>query len=134
MLVLDEADEMFDMGFRDDIELIVNHMPEERQTIFFSATMPKEIVDFAKRYQTNPKTIKVVHKELTVPRVEQYYFELKEHMKTEILSRLIDIYNPKLSIVFCNTKKKVDELTIELQGRGIFRRWTPWRFKTISKG
>ena len=120
MLVLDEADEMFDMGFRDDIELIVNHMPEERQTIFFSATMPKEIVDFAKRYQTNPKTIKVVHKELTVPRVEQYYFELKEHMKTEILSRLIDIYNPKLSIVFCNTKKKVDELTIELQGRGYF--------------
>ncbi|HSH36275.1 DEAD/DEAH box helicase [Schnuerera sp.] len=120
VLVLDEADEMFDMGFRDDIELIINHVPEERQTVFFSATMPKEIVKFAKRYQTNPKTIRVVHKELTVPRVEQYYFELKEHMKTEILSRLIDIYNPKLSIVFCNTKKKVDELTIELQGRGYF--------------
>lgn len=119
-VVLDEADEMFDMGFRDDIELIMNHMPEERQTIFFSATMPNEIVKFAKKYQTNPKIIKVVHKELTVPRVEQYYFELKEHMKTEILCRLIDIYNPKLSIVFCNTKKKVDELAIELQGRGYF--------------
>lgn len=120
MLILDEADEMFDMGFRDDIELIINHLPEERQTIFFSATMPSEIVKFAKRYQKDPEMIKVVHKELTVPRVEQYYFELKQHMKTEILSRLIDIYNPKLSIVFCNTKKKVDELTIELQGRGYF--------------
>ncbi|NMB27736.1 MAG: DEAD/DEAH box helicase [Tissierellia bacterium] len=119
-VVLDEADEMFDMGFRDDIELILNPMPKDRQTVFFSATMPSEIVNFAKRYQNNPKIIKVVHKELTVPRVEQYYFELKGHMKTEILSRLIDIYNPKLSIVFCNTKKKVDELTIELQGRGYF--------------
>lgn len=120
MVVLDEADEMFDMGFRDDIEWIMNRMPEERQTVFFSATMPDEIVKFAKRYQKNPKIIKVVHKELTVPKVEQYYFELKEHMKTEILCRLIDIHNPKLSIVFCNTKKKVDELTIELQGRGYF--------------
>ncbi len=120
MMVLDEADEMFDMGFRDDIELVMNRLAEERQTIFFSATMPQEIVKFASRYQKNPEIIKVVHKELTVPKVEQYYFELKEHMKTEILSRLIDIYNPKLSIVFCNTKKKVDELTTELQARGYF--------------
>ncbi|NLW22914.1 MAG: DEAD/DEAH box helicase [Tissierellia bacterium] len=120
MLVLDEADEMFDMGFRDDIELIINKVPKERQTILFSATMPEEIVKFAKKYQRDPKLVKVVHKELTVPRIEQYYFELKEHMKTEILSRLLDIYNPKLAIVFCNTKKKVDELTIELQGRGYF--------------
>src|SRR5690606_7569266 len=120
IVVLDEADEMFDMGFRDDIEWIMNYMPAERQTVFFSATMPDEIVKFAKKYQINSKIIKVVPKELTVPKVEQYYFELKEHMKTEILSRLIDIYNPKLSIVFCNTKKKVDELTIELQGRGYF--------------
>lgn len=120
MMILDEADEMFDMGFRDDIEWVMNRLPEERQTVFFSATMPSEIVKFAKRYQKDPKIIRVAHKELTVPRVEQYYVELKEHIKTEILSRLIDIYNPKLSIVFCNTKKKVDELTIELQGRGYF--------------
>lgn len=120
MLVLDEADEMFDMGFREDIEFIVNKLPEERQTVFFSATMPKEIMDFAKKYQKNPKIIKVVPKELTVPKVEQYYLEVKEHMKTEILSRLLDLINPKLSLVFCNTKKKVDELTIELQGRGYF--------------
>lgn len=120
MMVLDEADEMFDMGFRDDIELVMNTLHEERQTIFFSATMPQEIVRFASRYQKNPELIKVVHKELTVPRVEQCYFELKEHMKTEILSRLIDMYNPRLTVVFCNTKRKVDELTAQLQGRGYF--------------
>ena len=68
----------------------------------------------------DPEFIKVVHKELTVPRVEQAYFELKQHMKTEILTRLIDIYNPKLTIVFCNTKKKVDELTSELMSKGYF--------------
>lgn len=120
MMILDEADEMFDMGFRDDIELVMNTLPEERQTIFFSATMEQEIIKFATRYQENPEFIKVVHKELTVPKVDQAYFELKQNMKTEILSRLIDMYNPKLTIVFCNTKKKVDELTEELQGRGYF--------------
>ncbi len=118
MMVLDEADEMFDMGFRDDIELVMNGLHEDRQTIFFSATMAKEIVRFASRYQTDPVMVKVVHKEMTVPKVEQGYFELKEHMKTEILSRLIDMYNPKLSIVFCNTKRKVDELVTSLQSRG----------------
>lgn len=118
MMILDEADEMFDMGFRDDIELVMNTLPTERQTIFFSATMEPQIVKFASRYQNNPEFIKVVHKELTVPNVEQAYFELKQNMKTEILSRLMDVYNPKLTLVFCNTKKKVDELTTELQGRG----------------
>lgn len=120
MMVLDEADEMFDMGFRDDIALVMNELREERQTIFFSATMASEIMKFAARYQESPEIIKVVHKELTVPKVEQAYFELKQHMKTEILCRLVDMYNPKLSIVFCNTKKKVDELIEELQGRGYF--------------
>ena len=118
MMVLDEADEMFDMGFRDDIALVMDTLQEDHQTIFFSATMEPEIVKFASKYQKNPEFIKVVHKELTVPKVEQAYFELKQHMKTEILSRLMDVYNPKLTIVFCNTKKKVDELTSELQGRG----------------
>lgn len=120
MVVLDEADEMFDMGFRDDIELIVSQMPKERQTVFFSATMPKEIMKFAEKFQKNPKIIKVVHKELTVPKVEQFYFEMKNNMKTEIFCRLVDIYNPKLSLVFCNTKRKVDELVQQLQGRGYF--------------
>ena len=118
MMVLDEADEMFDMGFRDDIAFVMNELREERQTIFFSATMAPEIVRFATRYQKDPEMVKVVHKEMTVPKVEQAYFELKPHMKTEVLSRLIDMYNPKLSIVFCNTKRKVDELIEELGSRG----------------
>lgn len=118
MMVLDEADEMFDMGFRDDIATVMNELSEKRQTVFFSATMPRTIINFASKYQNKPEVIKVVHQEMTVPEVEQAYFELKHHMKTEILTRLIDIYNPTLAIVFCNTKRKVDELISDLQGRG----------------
>ncbi len=120
MFVLDEADEMFDMGFRDDIELILQDVPEERQSLFFSATMAKEITDFAKRYQRDPQIVKVVNKELTVPKVNQFYYDLRSNIKTEVLARVLDIYDPKLTVVFCNTKKKVDELTGELQGRGYF--------------
>ena len=118
--VLDEADEMFDMGFRQDIELILQDVPEERQSLFFSATMAKEIMNFAKKYQNNPEIVKVVNKELTVPKVKQVYLELRNDIKTEILSRLLDIKNPRLTVVFCNTKKKVNELTSELQSRGYF--------------
>jgi ATP-dependent RNA helicase DeaD len=116
--VLDEADEMLDMGFRDDIELILKSMPKERQTVFFSATMPKEFIFLTKKYQKNPETIKVVSEKLTVPLIEQYYFDLREHQKLEALTRCLDMYNPKLSIVFCNTKRKVDEVTSSLQARG----------------
>ncbi|MDL2311234.1 DEAD/DEAH box helicase, partial [Peptostreptococcaceae bacterium OttesenSCG-928-C18] len=120
MFILDEADEMFDMGFRDDIELILKDVPEERQSLFFSATMDKEMMKFAKRYQNNPKIVKVVNKELTVPKVTQFYYELKNNIKPEVLSRVLDIYNPRLTVVFCNTKKMVDELTGDLQARGYF--------------
>lgn len=120
IFVLDEADEMFDMGFREDIELVIGHLPEDRQMTFFSATMAKDIMSFAKTYQNEPEIIKVVKKELTVPKVDQYYFDLEPHMKTEILTRVLDIYNPNLTIVFCNTKRKVDELTASLQDRGYF--------------
>ncbi len=120
MVILDEADEMLNMGFRDDIETILKDTPAERQTVLFSATMPKPIMDIAKTYQKNAQIIKVVKKELTVTNIEQYYFEVRPKNKEEILSRLIDIYNPKLSIIFCNTKKKVDELVSALQGRGYF--------------
>ena len=119
-VVLDEADEMLNMGFREDIETILTDTPEDRQTILFSATMPQPIMDIAKTYQKNAEIIKVVKKGLTVSNTEQYYFEVKPNNKDEVLSRLIDIYNPKLSVIFCNTKKKVDELTADLQGRGYF--------------
>lgn len=118
MVVLDEADEMLDMGFRDDIEAILKQTPKDRQTILFSATMPKAILELTKRYQNNPMTIKLVHKEMTVPKIEQVYFEVKEHAKAEVFCRLIDAYNLKLSLAFCNTKKKVDELVETLKARG----------------
>lgn len=118
MVILDEADEMLNMGFREDIDTILLEVPEERQTILFSATMPKEILDLTKRYQKNPVMIKAVHKELTVPSIEQFYLEVNESSKLEVLSRIIDANNIKLSLVFCNTKKKVDELASSLQSRG----------------
>ena len=120
MVVLDEADEMLDMGFREDIETILENVPEERQTTFFSATMPKAILELTKKYQNEPEHIKVVRKELTVENIKQYYIETRASNKIEVLSRLIDVYNPKLSVVFCNTKKGADELVGELQGRGYF--------------
>lgn len=120
MIVLDEADEMLDMGFREDIETILKETPEERQTVLFSATMPKPIMDIAKTYQKDAEIIRVVKKELTVPKIEQYYYEVKKKNKSEILCRLLDIYDPKLSLVFCNTKRMVDELVEVLKGRGYF--------------
>lgn len=118
IIILDEADEMLDMGFRKDIETIMKKIPEKRQTIFFSATMPKAILDLIKKYQKNPQLVKLVHKEVTVPNVEQFYFEVKQQAKTEALARLIDYYNLKLSLVFCNTKRRVDELVEDLKIRG----------------
>lgn len=116
--VLDEADEMFAMGFRDDMATVIEALPEDVQKAFFSATMAEPIKAFASKYLKEPEFIQMVRKELTVPRVEQAYFELKEYMKAEILTRIVDIYDPKLCIVFCNTKKKVDELNAELQTKG----------------
>ena len=119
-VVLDEADEMLDMGFREDIETILAGMKEERQTLLFSATMPKPILELTDLYQNHPEFIRVIRKELTVSNITQYYYEVRPKNKVEVLSRLLDIYNPKISIVFCNTKKGVDELVEELQGRGYF--------------
>ena len=119
-VVLDEADEMLNMGFREDIEFVLSGVPEERQTVLFSATMPKPIMEITKKFQNNAKVIKVTKKELTVPNIEQYYYDVKPKKKEEVLSRLLDIYSPRLSVVFCNTKKQVDELVQALQGRGYF--------------
>ncbi len=119
-VVLDEADEMLNMGFREDIEFVLSGVPEERQTVLFSATMPKPIMEITKKFQNNAKVIKVTKKELTVPNIEQYYYDIKPKKKEEVLSRLLDIYSPRLSVVFCNTKKQVDLLVNALLGRGYF--------------
>lgn len=119
-VVLDEADEMLNMGFLEDMEIILSELPEERQTVMFSATMPLAIAEIAKKFQKSPELVKVVKKELTVPKVTQYYYEVKPKNKVEVMCRLLDLYDPRLSVVFCNTKKQVDELVQELQGRGYF--------------
>ena len=117
-VILDEADEMLDMGFRDDIEYILEFIPDERQFLLFSATLPGEILQLAQRYQNDSEIVKVTRHELTTPDVDQKYFEVKEDMKLELLSRLLDINDFDLSLVFCNTKRKVDKLVSHLQVRG----------------
>ena len=118
MVVMDEADEMLDMGFREDIETILSSTPQERQTSLFSATMPKAILELTQKYQKEPVHIKVVRKELTVNNIKQFYIETRKSNKLEVLTRLIDVYNPKLTVVFTNTKKGADELVSDLQARG----------------
>lgn len=117
-LVLDEADEMLDMGFRDDIDEILKAIPEERQTVLFSATMSREILAITKKYLTDPVKIQITKSEITVKSVQQYYLEASQDRKTDVLARLIDVNDFKLSMVFCNTKRKVDELAHELTARG----------------
>jgi len=118
MIILDEADEMLNMGFREDIDTILAEVPTQRQTILFSATVPRPILVLTKKYQKDPIRVKVAHKELTVPGIDQYYLEIRDSGKPEALSRIIDANNFKLSLVFCNTKRRVDELTSKLQSRG----------------
>ena len=117
-VVLDEADEMLDMGFRDDIDEILRSVPKERQTVLFSATMSKEILAITRKYLVNPAKVQITKSEITVKSVKQYYLEVSPLQKTDILARLIDMNDFKLSIIFCNTKRKVDELAHEMTARG----------------
>lgn len=132
-VVMDEADEMLNMGFLEDMETILSQLPEERQTVMFSATMPQAIADIAHKFQNDPVTVRVVKKELTVPKVTQYYYEVKPKTKVEVMCRLLDMYAPKLSVVFCNTKKGVDELVTALQGRGYFAEGLHGDLKQIQR-
>lgn len=116
--VLDEADEMLNMGFIDDIRSILEAIPEERQTLLFSATMPKEILDIAKTLMKDPEKVKVKSKEMTVSNIDQYFVEVTEKQKFDTLTNLLDIHVPDLAIIFGRTKKRVDELTEGLQARG----------------
>jgi ATP-dependent RNA helicase DeaD len=117
-VVLDEADEMLNMGFREDIETILGEMPEERQTGLFSATMPKPILDITKTYQKDAAYVKMTPKEVTIPLIKQAYYQVRKQDKEEVLCRLIDYYTPGRALIFCNTKRMVDGLTEHLKGRG----------------
>jgi len=117
-LTLDEADEMFDMGFRDDMKTIIEKTNPHRQTLFFSATFDNDIKEFSRLYQVDPAKVIIEKKELTAEKIEQFYLELNRNMKTEILNRLILIHKPKKSIIFCNTKRMVEALEVEIAQRG----------------
>src|SRR4051812_8403204 len=118
MVVLDEVDVMLNMGFRDDIEIILQAVPAERQTVFFSATIPRPIQQLIEKYSRNPQQVRIEQKALTVPTVEQVYYEVDRNYKIELLTRLIDIHDLKLGIIFCNTKRMVDELVDHLNAQG----------------
>ncbi|APH06578.1 DEAD/DEAH box helicase [Bacillus weihaiensis] len=117
-MVLDEADEMLNMGFIEDIESILSNVPEERQTLLFSATMPDPIRRIAEKFMKTPEVVKVKAKEMTVPNITQYYLETHERKKFDVLTRLLDIQSPELAIVFGRTKRRVDELSEALTLRG----------------
>ena len=117
-LTFDEADEMFDMGFRDDMKTIIEKTNPDRQTLFFSATFDNDIREFSRLYQRDPAKVIIEKKELTAEKIEQFYLELNRNMKTEILNRLILIHKPKKSIIFCNTKRMVEALEVEIAQRG----------------
>ncbi|MFC0471638.1 DEAD/DEAH box helicase [Halalkalibacter kiskunsagensis] len=118
MVVLDEADEMLNMGFIEDIETILKEVPTERQTLLFSATMPKRIEKLAQQFMSNPQLIAVKSKEVTMENIEQQYVEVHEKEKFDVLSRFMDIHSPELAIVFGRTKRRVDELSEALIKRG----------------
>ncbi len=117
-VILDEADEMLNMGFREDIEEILGYVPEERQTVLFSATMPKAILDITEKYQNDPVHVKIESSQRTVELIDQYYFEVAMGRKTDALKLLLSAYSPVSSMIFCNTRKMVDELTEELVKSG----------------
>ncbi|MGA9174200.1 MAG: DEAD/DEAH box helicase [Thermoactinomyces sp.] len=118
MVVLDEADEMLDMGFIDDIENVFRFLPKNRQLLLFSATMPPTIRQLAHKYMRKPRYITVNRGEVTVPVIKQYYYRVLENYKVEALCRILDSEEVDLSIIFCRTKKGVDELSEALQARG----------------
>ncbi|SHI65142.1 ATP-dependent RNA helicase DeaD [Dethiosulfatibacter aminovorans DSM 17477] len=117
-VILDEADEMLKMGFREDIETILENANEDIQTLFFSATIPKEVRNLKNKYQKNPIFIKTVTDEVTSSTINQSYYIVKHSKKIEALERILNIYSPKLALVFCNTKRMVDEVADQMMEKG----------------
>ncbi|MFD2613247.1 DEAD/DEAH box helicase [Paenibacillus gansuensis] len=117
-VILDEADEMLDMGFMEDITSILSLVPEERQTMLFSATMPANIRKLADQFLKNPEHVSVIPKQVSAPLIAQFYVEIHERQKFDALSRLLDMEAPELAIIFGRTKRRVDELAEALQKRG----------------
>jgi ATP-dependent RNA helicase DeaD len=109
---------MLDMGFREDIEFILQAVPAERQTVFFSATMPRPIQQLIQTHAKDPQNVRIEQKAMTVPTVEQAYYEVDRRFKVELLTRLIDVHDLKLGIIFCNTKRMVDDLVDHLNVQG----------------
>ena len=117
-IVLDEADEMLNMGFKEDIDTILAETPGRIQRIFFSATMPKGILELTEKYLVNPIQVRMLMRQMTVSNIEQYYIEVRESSKIEVLCRLIEADRIKLALIFCNMKRRVDEVCEKLQTRG----------------
>jgi ATP-dependent RNA helicase DeaD len=118
MAILDEADRMLDMGFKDEMDELLAALPAERQTLFFSATMNPGVSRLIQKFGNKPEVIQIEQKARTVSTVEQSYFEVRQRSKVEVLSRILDMNPPRLGIIFCNTKRSVDECTEDLVNRG----------------
>jgi ATP-dependent RNA helicase DeaD len=118
IVVLDEADEMLDMGFIEDIEFILEQIPKERQTALFSATIPARIEGLARRYLREPRRVAIAHETRTVPQTRQVYYETPQRRKLDALTRILDLEAPRSAIIFCRTRREVDELAGSLQALG----------------
>ncbi|MBC7980847.1 MAG: DEAD/DEAH box helicase [Armatimonadetes bacterium] len=118
MAILDEADRMLDMGFKEEMDEVLAALPEKRQILFFSATMNQAVTRFIKKFGNDPQLIQIEQKSLTVSTVDQAYYEVRQRSKVEVLSRILDMNPPRLGIIFCNTKRSVDECTEDLVNRG----------------
>ncbi len=118
MVVLDEADEMLNMGFIDDMERILKEIPRKRQTMLFSATMPEEILGISRKYMHDPEKVYVDPKKMVVSKIKQVFYEVREEDKIRALTRLLDVEEPSLTLIFCHTKREVDDVSGRLQQMG----------------